>query len=1102
MDTQELLLAAFTHHQNGALTTAHEIYASILAADATNIDVKYLFATCLLQEGLNADYALELLNDVIDAEPEHQPARLNRAFHLFWNANDYQSAFSDWEHILANEPYQQTALAAYCSALLHIDSRKPAIKCLERLVEIEPFNSEWQLLLCNTLRIEGRIISALHYAHQWVQMKSEHDIATAEIANTLARAELFDAAESLIEKIDNKKSSICMSKGLIYFYQIKLSKAINLFEKAIELNPDLQAAHACLSYALFQDGQNARAWKEHSLRKDKTNPLVKSRLNQMGIRLDMPEWQGEPLAGKTILIHSEQGLGDVIQFLRLVLEVQARGGQAIFIAYPEVLDLLASSTMKEHSSKNTNEKIDSIDYHTPILELGRYLILDQGSIPGPSNYLEPAHELIQHWASKLGHTQKPRIALSWAGNPNHVNDRYRSRALSDWISWGQALPMVQWISVQKGYAAKQCLAWGEYFNLLDLGNELHTLADTAAVISNIDLLITVDTSLAHLSGAMGKPVWMLLPRFGDWRWPLKGESTPWYPSMRIFRQQNDETWSALEERVLVELRKRYGAAERNGTPVNHGNIGSNAMQGHSEESIRLIKHLNSGKIIAPSETDRIRDTYCNNALIRYHLGQYFFKTEKNFRLASLEYETALSINPRWNEANINLGLCHYWLGNQQKANSYFEKSVYYNPENPLALLYAGWALNKAGLFEYSTPFLEKALKISPQLETARIELCHAYGMEGRFTEAEIAIKHINSTSAQIMLADIKLKQNRCSEALDIIENKINALEPQFFSEVDLIKAMSHALLENWNSAWSNFESRILAAGSDHFPCDNFPQRKRWDGCRLHEDTSLWIYCEQGIGDTLQFIRFIRKLPNFFSLTIYCQDSIKDLLDSSLPGYSFRKISDLDSEPDSAGYYIELLSLPHVLQTSSDFLEETIPYITGSTSIHADAESLLSEWDSHYKAGLVWAGNPKHKNDRNRSCPISQIEPLLQIDGLRIFSLQKDAASNQAYNLSNIDHISNLAPYINNWNDTASVIENLDLIISVDTAVAHIAAAMGKKVILLLPYHPDWRWGLNKPRTSWYPSVTIFRQDSFGDWGSAINKAVCYIKHIIGSQYPS
>lgn len=331
----------------------------------------------------------------------------------------------------------------------------------------------------------------------------------------------------------------------------RLPESTASLRRALALNPDNADAHFHLAIALLNAGDFERGWEEYEYRP------ARRELEAGGLFRHAPEWRGEDLDGRTLLLHGEQGFGDSIQFARYVPLVIERGGKVVLVVRAELLSLLAGLPVAAVAAVGGN--LPAADYACALGSLPRIFGTRVATIPAAIPYLAPPPERMERWRTRLARNGAVRVGLVWAGSPTHSNDRNRSMPLAA-LARLSNIARVRLYSLQKGAAAAQIPGSG--MDLDPLGDELADFGDTAAALSQIDLLVSVDTSVAHLAGALGRPVLLLLPTGVDWRWLSGREDSPWYPSLRLLRQRNPGDWPGVAERVAAELATGADAARR------------------------------------------------------------------------------------------------------------------------------------------------------------------------------------------------------------------------------------------------------------------------------------------------------------------------------------------------------------------------------------------------------------------------------------------------------------------------------------------------------------------------------------------------------------
>jgi tetratricopeptide (TPR) repeat protein len=326
----------------------------------------------------------------------------------------------------------------------------------------------------------------------------------------------------------------------------KIDEAITAHRRSIALKPQLAKAHHNLGIALLTRGDFQEGWAEYEWRwKCEGVPRLLRNFSQ-------PQWDGGPLEGRIILLHAEQGFGDAIKFIRYVPLVAQRGGRVIIVCFAE-LERLFQAMPGAWQIVGPGHALPAFDLHAPLLSLPRILETTLSNIPRAVPYLQADADQATKWKHRLSvYPPCVNVGLVWAGRPTQRNDRNRSVQLARFAPLGQVAG-IRFFSLQKGTAAAEAKAPPEGIELVDWTEDLKDFADTAALIANLDIVISVDTAVAHLAGAMGKPIWALLSSVPGWHWMLEREDSPWYPSMRLFRQPSLGDWDSVFKRLAEAL---------------------------------------------------------------------------------------------------------------------------------------------------------------------------------------------------------------------------------------------------------------------------------------------------------------------------------------------------------------------------------------------------------------------------------------------------------------------------------------------------------------------------------------------------------------------
>ena len=356
------------------------------------------------------------------------------------------------------------------------------------------------------------------------------------------------AAQSyqLVLRRDPRLVDAHLHLGITRFLQGDLKHAVESFERVQELTPENAEALTFLGHIHLLQGNFSLGWREHEYRWNTSHFLRDRR------KLSQPLWQGERLDGSQILLHAEQGLGDTLQFVRYVPLVAARGGNVVLEIQSRLHRLLALFPGAVEVICR-GEPLPPVDWQCPLLSLPLALGTDWNSIPAKIPYIHPDPKLVEAWRQRLTGNSL-RIGLVWGGRPSFPHERWRSIPL-ELLAPLTNLEGTTFYSLQMGPQASQIKELGSGVRVIDLQDEQADFADTAAIVANLGLVISIDTSVAHLAGAMGKPVWVLLHSAPDWRWLLERDDNPWYPTARLFRQSTLGNWQDVVTRLERELRQ-------------------------------------------------------------------------------------------------------------------------------------------------------------------------------------------------------------------------------------------------------------------------------------------------------------------------------------------------------------------------------------------------------------------------------------------------------------------------------------------------------------------------------------------------------------------
>ncbi len=431
-----------------------------------------------------------------------------------------------------------------------------AIENYKQAIRLKPDFPEACYNLANAQQAIAKSTSAISNYKHAIRLKPDFAQAYFFLANIQRAEGLFsEAIQNYTRAIQLKPDyfDACNNLGGTLHWQGRYLQAMHHYTRAIELQPDNAQAHYNLALLLLLKGAFTQGWKEFQWRQrgGMTGSAYPHTYQQ-------PRWDGSPFEGKRLLVHYEQGLGDNLQFVRYLPMVKARGGAIIFETPAPLLGLLqAFDGIDELVQALPDKKPDvEFDFHISLLDLPAIFETTDRTIPDNIPYLFAAAQKSYYWRSIVSQGRF-KAGIVWAGSPRHGMNQERCCRLDHFASLAK-IDGVQLYSLQKGRPTQQLCARAPDMSLINLGQSFADFSDTAAAIENLDLVISVDTSVAHLAGAMGKPVWLLLPFVPDWRWMLSRRDSPWYPTMKLFRQNTQGNWDDVFGRVTEELQKTAG----------------------------------------------------------------------------------------------------------------------------------------------------------------------------------------------------------------------------------------------------------------------------------------------------------------------------------------------------------------------------------------------------------------------------------------------------------------------------------------------------------------------------------------------------------------
>jgi tetratricopeptide (TPR) repeat protein len=541
---------ALAMQAQGQLAQAIEVYREALRLQPAYLDALLNLAIAFQQTGRFAE-CVSVYQRALELSPGS--AFLYRQLGEALRLNKQPDAASaSFEASLNIEPASIETLNSL--ALAHLDRGRAAdaVSCLTLAIQLAPSRPELHDNLGLARLAQGNSQLAIESHRTALRLQPTFFQAWSNLGSAqLETGELSAATESFLQAIacEPNNASLQVNLALAYEKQSQFEQAELLLSEVIEREPNHLNARWSRALLLLHKGDFERGWQEHEWRwKYHELPAPHS---------DFPLWDGRPLDGRTLLVHAEQGLGDTIQFVRYLALFPPGFGNVIFDCQESLVPLLRHSGTVETSPRGS--PLPLIDVQAPLLSLPLLFKTTLESIPKSVPYLTVHESVVDLWASHLASLTGFKVGIAWQGSAAYRADRERSIPLRHFQALGD-IDGVTLISLQKGHGTEQIAECRDALNLYlpgpDVDESRGAFIDTAAIMKNLDLVITSDTAIAHLAGGLGIPVWVALPFVSDWRWLRSCTGSPWYPTMRLFRQKHRNDWANVFQEIELALRSR------------------------------------------------------------------------------------------------------------------------------------------------------------------------------------------------------------------------------------------------------------------------------------------------------------------------------------------------------------------------------------------------------------------------------------------------------------------------------------------------------------------------------------------------------------------
>lgn len=1028
------------------------------------------------------DDSLGCLDQGLELEPDNVADLCNRSV-MLTRLSRCAEALANYDRVLILQPNHVDVLMNRARLLYQLDRRDEALASAERAVEGAPAD-----------------LSARNTRGMIFDQMGRRTEALADFEAILA--------------IDPHHCDAMTNRAILYARGGEFADALSLYDRSLSINPHQLNAFYNRAVIRLVLGDWTRGFREFESRW-KLFPHEAARLAHLA-----PQWSGQcDIKGKTVLLHHEQGYGDTLQFSRYVPLVMRLGARVVMAA-PAGLRTLMQTLPGAPQIVSEGEPVPAHDFHCPLMSLPLAFGTTPNTVPAEIPYLRADPTLVRAWRERLGPRARPRIGLVWSGR------RYPPINYARDMSLETISPLftlnAEFVCLHPELSDDERSRLATVANVVRLDHPLGDFADTAGLLMNLDLIITVDTAVAHLAGALGKPVWVMNRYASCWRWLLKRSDSPWYPSLRLFRQPALGDWAGVVADILQagQIFVRNAGADTRASQMGAIGVRAPASPDFRGALQQALDHHNQGRFneaiagyerVLASNPDQVESLHYlgvalaqagrhvdalaplsraleilpNNAALHNHYGNALAGLSR-YSEAIASYERAMACDSSFADCHYNCGLALTELGRLEAALACYTRAVELNPAYAQAHNVRGNVLSDLGRTADALGCYERALEGRPEFIDAWINQSHLLRRLHRYEEAlasserAVTCDPAHATAHNTRGASLA-GLGRYQDALASYKRAIE-LNPSFVEAIwnkGLIRLASGDFQDGWKlyeSRWGVRSLKLLQRFADIPP---------WRGVESVNGKVVYLHAEQGYGDTIQFARYCALVAARGAQVLLGVPTALKPLFASLPGV--HTLMGQEAAP-AFDFHCSLMSLPLALGTELSTIPAPMRYLQAEDAAVARWAHRLGAASPVSRVGLVWSGRPTHSNDLNRSIPLGELLPVTHCQRQWI-SLQKEVRASDELYLKNTPAILRMGEELTDFADAAALIENLDLVITVDTAVAHLAGALGKAVWILIPHVADWRWLREREDSPWYPTARLFRQTVRGDWTTVVKRVV-------------
>jgi tetratricopeptide (TPR) repeat protein len=536
-------------HRAKQVKQAEQIYREILKQIPNHADAAHLLAIILVKK--DPHQALKLMEIALDRYPTVAVYYSDRGL-IYKHLNQFNQARKDFQRAIFIDPNLMKAYYQLGNILIKLEQYETAIAIYQKILKKNPEDISVYHHLGQAYSANRNFQETINCYEKFIQTYPQQAKAYAALGNAFNNINQLIQAEEYIKKaleLEPDQPEFCSQLGKNYKDQGKIKEALFYINKAVSLKPNSVSLQYNRAFLLLELGEYLEGWEKYEYR------FKMQKQEKTYRRFSKPLWKGENFSEKTLFIHAEQGLGDTLQFIRYLPFIADRGGKIIFECQPTLMSILEplQKELKFDQIISTQEEKPDFDYHVALLSSPHIFKTTLETIPAPKGYITAP--LKENFKTVIpAHTPHPKVGIVWAGNKQYKGDHKRSIPFKYIETLLEQHNHIHFYSLQYGERSKDIQEHGCDQLITDLSGYIQDFTDTASLIQQLDLLITSDTSIAHLSGAMGKTTWVLLSFSPDFRWLLNRSDSPWYKSARLFRQADPGDWTSVMEQVIQALK--------------------------------------------------------------------------------------------------------------------------------------------------------------------------------------------------------------------------------------------------------------------------------------------------------------------------------------------------------------------------------------------------------------------------------------------------------------------------------------------------------------------------------------------------------------------